>query len=105
MGRTRPRTHTHTHTRAADATSRLHTTRTARIGVAMSATALITGGAAVVVILDGHRYIGISFLIAGISALAILIPATHRFIDRRRPSVSREPVTADATNKPTSPAT
>ncbi len=93
-----------TRSRAADATSRLHTTRTARIGVAMSATALITGGAVAAVILDGHRYIGISLLIAGIGALAILIPATQQLIDRPRPSASREPIAADATNSPTPPA-
>lgn len=94
-----------TRTRAADATSRLHTTRTARIGVAMSATALITGGATVAVTFAGYRYIGVSVLIAGIGALAILIPATQRFIDRPRPSTPREPITADATNSPTPPAT
>ena len=94
-----------TRTRAGDATSRLHTTRATRIGVALSAAALITGGAAAAVILDGHRYIGVSVLIAGIGALAILIPATRRFIDRPRPSAAREPITVDATNGPTPPAT
>ncbi len=96
----------HTRTRAIDATSRLHSTKTARIGIAMSATALITGGAAVAVIVDGHRYIGISVLVAGIGALAVLIPATQRLIDRPPGrSTSREPVTADATNNQTTPAT
>lgn len=94
-----------TRVRAAGVSSRLHTTRTARVGVAMSAAALITGGAAVAVILDGHRYIGVSVLIAGIGALAILIPATRRFIDRPRPSAAGEPITADLTNSPTPPAT
>ena len=94
-----------TRVRAAGASSRLHTTRTARVGVAMSAAALITGGAAVAVILDGHRYIGISLLLGGVGALAILIPATQQLIDRPRPSASREPSTADATNSPTPPTT
>ncbi len=93
-----------TRTRAADATSRIHTTRTARIGVAMSATALISGGAVVALMLDGHRYIGISLLIAGVGALAILIPATQRLIDRPRPSAFGEPI-ADASNSPLPPAT
>ena len=51
-----------TRTRAVDATSRLQSGRVARAGVATSATALITGGAAVAVIVDGHRYLGVSVL-------------------------------------------
>jgi hypothetical protein len=71
-----------TRARAAGAADRLHSTRTARLGVALSAAALITGGAAAAVVLDGHRYVGVSVLIAGIAALAILIPATQRLLDR-----------------------
>ena len=79
-----------TRSRANDATGRLHASRTARLGVAASAAALITGGAAAAVIADGHCYLGISVLIAGIGALAILIPATQRLIDRpTRPPSNR----------------
>lgn len=70
----------------------------------MSAAALITGGAVVALMLDGHRYIGISLLIAGLGALGVLIPATQRLIDRPRPSAFGEPI-ADASNSPLPPAT
>ena len=94
-----------TRTRAADATRRLHTTRTVRIGVALSATALITGGAAVAAYLDGHRDIGISLLVGGAGALAFLVPAAQRLIDHPRPSTPGEPTTADANHSPTAPET
>lgn len=71
--------------RAVDATSRLHASRAARVGAAMSATALITGGAAVAVILDTYRYVGLGVVVAGIGTLAILLPATRRLIDRAAP--------------------
>jgi hypothetical protein len=85
--------------RANDATTRLHASRTARLGVAVSAAALITGGAAAAAIADGYRYIGISVLIAGIGTVAILIPATQRLIERpiRPPSSRRRTNTPDTT--------
>lgn len=83
-----------TRSRAADATGRLRSTRTARFGVALSATALITGGAAAAALLDGHRYIGISLLLAGAGALALLVPATQRLIDQPRPATSGGRTTA-----------
>ena len=70
-----------TRSRAVDATKRLNSTRTARVAGAMSGAALITGGATAAVVLNGHRYIGVSVLVAGIGALAVLIPATQRLID------------------------
>jgi uncharacterized protein (TIGR02611 family) len=93
-----------TRARAVDATTRLHATRTARIGVAMSATALITGGAAAAVILDGHRYLGISALVAGVGALAVLVPAIQRLLDPPIGATSAlEPVVARASVTPTPP--
>ena len=90
--------------RATDATSRLHASRIARLGVAASATALITGGAAAAVIADGNRYLGISAVVAGIGALAILIPATQRLIDRpTRPPTKPNPSSSPSTTR-TSPA-
>lgn len=77
-----------TRARAVDATSRLHATRTARVAVATSAVAMITGGAAAAVIFDGHRYLGLSVLVAGLGALAILIPATQRLLDRSSTSAA-----------------
>lgn len=71
--------------RAVDATSRLHTSRAARVGAAMSAAALITGGAAVAVVLDTYRYFGLGALVAGLGTLAILLPATRRLVDRATP--------------------
>jgi len=90
-----------TRSRAVSATSRLNSTRAARVGVAMSATALATGGAAVAVVLDGYRYVGIGILFAGICALAILIPATQRLIDRPSapPTTRRSSTSSSATSQ------
>jgi len=71
--------------RAVDATSRLHASRAARVCAATSATALITGGAAVAVILDSHRYLGLSVLVAGLGTLAVLLPAARRLVDPATP--------------------
>ena len=77
-----------TRSRAVDATSRLHASRAARISAATSATALVTGGAAIAVILDNHRYVGLGVLVAGLGTLAILLPATQRLLDRATPAVN-----------------
>lgn len=94
-----------TRVRAADATRRLHTSRTARLGVAVSAAAMLTGGAAVAAYLDGHRYVGVSLLVGGAGALALLVPAAQRLIDQPRPSTAEAPVTAHADHSPTSSET
>lgn len=88
--------------RAVDATSRLHASRAARICAATSATALVTGGAAVAVILDSHRYLGLSVLVAGLGTLAILLPTTQRLIDRATPP-NTELDSVDPTPLPTPP--
>ena len=71
-----------TRRRAVDASSRLHATRTARLTVAMTGAALVTGGAAAVAIVDDHRPLGIGAVLAGLGALAVLVPATQRLLDR-----------------------
>jgi len=91
--------------RAVDATSRLHASRAARVCAAASATALVTGGAAVAVVLDSHRYLGVGVLVAGIGTLAILIPATQRLIDRATPSDTNELDTINPTAVSTPPGT
>jgi hypothetical protein len=84
-----------TRARAADATRRLHSTRAARLGALLSAAAMITGGAAVAALLDGHRYLGIGLLVGGAGGLALLIPATQRLLDPEHPPTVGESVTAE----------
>lgn len=89
--------------RAVDATSRLHASRAARACAAASATALVTGGAAVAVIFDSHRYLGLGVLVAGLGTLAILLPAARRLVDRAAPPTDElDPV--DPPLVPTPPA-
>lgn len=85
--------------RAVDATSRLHASRAARAGAAASATALVTGGAAVAVIVDSYRYLGLGVLVAGLGTLAILLPVTRRLVDRAAPPTTE----LDPVDQPLSP--
>lgn len=91
-----------TRAKAADAAAQLQARRAARAGLAISAAALITGGAAAAVVVDGHRYLGIGALIAGIGALAVLIPATQHWINGAG-SRSSEPESDNCPPERTSP--
>lgn len=76
--RTLDRTRSH----AARATAKLTASRTGRVTFALSALALITGGAVVIAIVGEHRMFGITAVVAGACALAVLVPATQRWIER-----------------------
>jgi uncharacterized protein (TIGR02611 family) len=77
-----------TRRRAVNATGRLQATRATRLTVAVTGVALVTGGGAAVAIVDNHRYLGVSAFVAGLGALAVLIPATQRLLDRETASPS-----------------
>jgi uncharacterized protein (TIGR02611 family) len=79
--------------RAATATAQLHSRRTVQAALAISACALITGGAAAAVIVDDHRSLGVAVLLAGICSLAVLIPATQRWLNQPRARVSQPSAT------------
>jgi hypothetical protein len=71
-----------TRSRAADASAKLTASRTGRALSALSAAGLILGGGVVVVLSDGYRLAGAATVAAGLCALAVLAPATRRWIDR-----------------------
>ena len=71
-----------TRSTATVATTKLTASRTGRATFALSAIALIVGGAAVVAALDDHRLLGVTTLVSGLCALAVLLPAAQRWINR-----------------------
>ena len=71
-----------TRSTATTATNKLATNRTGRTMLALSASALIVGGATVVAAVDGHRWLGITTLVSGLGALAVLFPTVRRWIER-----------------------
>ena len=90
------RTLDRTRSTASAATTKLTASRVGRATFALSAAALIVGGATVVAAVDGHRLLGVTTLLAGLCALAVLVPATRRWIDRPNARTS-----AAATPSPT----
>jgi len=70
--------------RAATATAQLQSRRTVQAALAISACALITGGAAAAVIVAEHRALGLAVFFAGICSLAVLVPATQRWLNQPR---------------------
>lgn len=83
--------------RAATATAQLQSRRTMQAALAISACALITGGAAAAVIAAEHRVLGLAVLLAGVCSLAVLVPATQRWLSQprnpRSPRPTTEPIT------------
>jgi hypothetical protein len=87
-----------TRSRAGDATTALTATRTGQAAFAVSAIALITGGAAVAALVDGHRIVGITTFVSGVCALALLVPSVQRRINQ--PRIPRStPTAAPATHQ------
>ena len=85
------RTLDRTRSRAAEATTKLTAGRLGRAAFALSAAALIVGGGAVVAMFEGRRLVGVTAVIAGLCALAVLVPATRRWIDRPKDTASPSP--------------
>lgn len=71
-----------TRTRAAATTGSLTATRSGRAALAVSALAMISGGGLVAVLVDRHRGLGLTTLVAGLCALSILLPFVQRWINR-----------------------
>ena len=69
-----------TRTRAGGAADAVTGNRTGRVLLALSATSLLVGGAAVAVVVDGHRALGASALLAGLCSLAVLVPRVQRWL-------------------------
>jgi len=70
--------------RAATATAQLQKRRAVQASLAISACALITGGAAAAVIAAEHRALGLAVFFAGVCSLAVLVPATQRWLNQPR---------------------
>ncbi len=79
--------------RAATATAQLQSRRTVQAALAISACALITGGAAAAVIAAEHRALGLGVLLAGVCSLAVLVPATQRWLNQSRNPRTQSPAT------------
>jgi uncharacterized protein (TIGR02611 family) len=73
-----------TRSKAADASTMLTKTRTSRAAFALSAASLIIGGGVVAIVADKYRLIGITTVIAGLCALAILVPKAREWILQTR---------------------
>ena len=101
------RTLDRTRSTAGAATSKLTASRVGRATFALSAAALIVGGATVVAAVDGHRVLGVTTLLTGLCALAVLVPATRRWIDRPNAGTSAAATpsrTAVASGDPSAPS-
>jgi len=89
-----------TRARAAATTGSLTATRTGQAALSVSAIAMITGGGAVAAVVDRYRTIGVTTLVAGLCALAILVPSVQRWINRPSAAPSdrgNAPVPGDGT--------
>ena len=80
-----------TRSTASTATTKLTTNRTGRATLALSAIALIVGGATVVAAVDGHRLLGGTTLVSGLGAFAVLLPSVRRLIDRPSARIAAGP--------------
>ena len=71
-----------TRSRAAAATESITASRSGKIALALSAIAMVSGGAVVAIINDRFRSLGVAALIAGLCALAVCLPAVQQWINR-----------------------
>ena len=70
-------------TTAASATTKVSSSRSGKLLLAVSALSLIIGGAAVATIYSKYRLIGFSVLLAGVIALATLLPKVQRWVEAK----------------------
>ena len=73
-----------TRSRATQATAVITSNRAGRLLFLTSTVALLTGGAGVVALVDGHRLAGVSAFVAGLCALAVLVPSVQRWLGTPR---------------------
>lgn len=65
---------------AADAATKVLTSASRRALLALSASALVIGGGVVAVAIDKRRLFGLMLILVGAAGLAVLVPATQRWI-------------------------
>jgi uncharacterized protein (TIGR02611 family) len=74
-----------TRARASAATNKLTGSRLGQFTFGLSATALVIGGGVAAALSDKYRTIGITTIVAGLCAAAVLFPAVRRWIERPAP--------------------
>jgi uncharacterized protein (TIGR02611 family) len=80
---------------AAAAASKVTNNRLGKVALALSALALITGGAIVATFVGEFRIAGLSIAVAGIVGLATLLPRVQRWIDGKATRPAAVAVPAD----------
>ena len=71
--------------KAAGASARVISTRRGKAALAASAAGLIAGGGFAAALVDGYRTVGLGALVAGVCALAVLVPHVQRYIEQTTP--------------------
>ena len=83
---------------AAAAASRVTNNRAGKVALALSALAMITGGAIVATFVGDFRIAGLSIAVAGIVGLATLLPRVQRWIDGKATRPAAVGIPADDTS-------
>jgi uncharacterized protein (TIGR02611 family) len=65
---------------AATVTNKVSSGRSGRLVMTVTGVAMLTGGALALVLLERHRMLGVSALIVGVSALAVVVPSVQKRI-------------------------
>ena len=68
---------------AASATSKVTSSRSGKLALAASAVSMVAGGALVIALVGQHRMIGVGVLVAGLIALATLLPRVQDWVGQR----------------------
>jgi uncharacterized protein (TIGR02611 family) len=68
---------------AATATSKVTSSRSGKLALAASAVSMVAGGALVIALVGQHRLIGVGVLVAGLIALATLLPRVQGWVGQR----------------------
>jgi hypothetical protein len=83
---------------AAAAASKVTNNRAGKVALALSALAMITGGAIVATFVGDFRIAGLSIAVAGIVGLATLLPRVQRWIDGKATRPAAVGIPADDTS-------